>query len=72
MLDGYHSAVRCLVGKGRRVRGDREKEGGFGLTRKLWNIFPAIQFLSTILEFTQYFISSVIDLLRRKCEGTSQ
>jgi hypothetical protein len=48
------------------VRGDRGKEGGLGLTRKLWNIFPATQFLSTILEFTQYLISSVIDLLRRK------
>jgi hypothetical protein len=54
---------------GRAVRGDRGKEGKeemFGLTRKLWNIFPATQFLSTILEFTQYLISSVIDLLRRK------
>jgi hypothetical protein len=51
---------------GRGERGERGKEGGFGLTRKLWNIFPATQFLSTIIEFSQYLISSVIDLLRRK------
>jgi hypothetical protein len=48
------------------VGGDRGKEGGFGLTRKLYNIFPATQFLSNILEFTQYLISSIIDLLGRK------
>jgi hypothetical protein len=51
---------------GRGERGDRGKEGGFGLTRKLCNIFPATQFLSTILDFTQYLVSSVIHLLRRK------
>jgi hypothetical protein len=47
-----HSAVRCLVGRGRRPRGDRGKEG----RRKLWNIFPDTQFLSNILEFTQHYI----------------
>jgi hypothetical protein len=47
-------------------RGDRGKGGGFGLTRKLWNIFPATQNLSNILEFTQHLISSITDLLRRK------
>jgi hypothetical protein len=55
--------VECLVGT---ERGDRGKEGVFGLTRKLWNIFPDTQFLSNILEFTQHLISSIIDLLRRK------
>jgi hypothetical protein len=41
---------------GRGERGDRGKEGGFGLIWKLWNIFPATQFLSNILEFTQLLI----------------
>jgi hypothetical protein len=39
---------------GAGVRGDRGKEGGFRLTRNLWNIFPDTQFLSNILEFTQH------------------
>jgi hypothetical protein len=50
----------------REVRGDRGKEGGFGLTKKLWNIILATQFLSNILEFTQYLISFILDMLRRR------
>jgi hypothetical protein len=57
--------VSCLVGMGRGVRGGRGKEGQFGLMRILWNIFPATQFLSNFLEFTQYLISSIIELLNR-------
>jgi hypothetical protein len=51
---------------GRGIRRDRGKEGGFGLTRKSWNIFPAKQFLSNILEFTLHLISSIIELRRTK------
>jgi hypothetical protein len=36
---------------GRGIRGDRGKEDGFGLSRKLWNMFAGIQFLSNWLEF---------------------
>jgi hypothetical protein len=54
MWTSNRRAVRCLVGMGRGVRGDRGNKGGFRLTRKLWNIFPATQFFSNILEFTQH------------------
>jgi hypothetical protein len=37
---------------GKRGKRGREKEGGFGLKRKLWNMFPATQFLSNCLGFT--------------------
>jgi hypothetical protein len=51
---------------GRGIRGDRGKKAGFGLTSKLWSSFPAMHFLSNILEITQHLIPSIIDLLRRK------
>jgi hypothetical protein len=36
---------------GKRGKRSRGKEGGFGLMRKLWNMFPGTQFPSSCLEF---------------------
>jgi hypothetical protein len=53
----------CIEGIWRGARGDRGKEEGLVETRILWNIFPATQFLSNFLEFTQCLISSIFNLL---------
>jgi hypothetical protein len=50
--------MRCVAGIWRGTRGE-----GLVKTRILWNIFPVTQFLSNFLGFTQYLISTVINLL---------
>jgi hypothetical protein len=38
----------------------------------MWKIFPAIEYLSNILQFTQCLISSLLDILKTKLNHTSQ